>query len=181
MLTEEQFNEAFKLYYRTLCHSAYAVLGDYDRGRDFVQDAFVRLWEERETSSFETAKAFLFIGMKNRLINEKKALNIRREYSDSLHPKAYIENQIQLSIEREFIKAELLFNFYTAINALPPGMKKSVLAWLEYSKEKREGEISRLVGVATCTYQESKRIGTRKIKEALIPFKEMYYQMIESF
>ena len=47
------FKEIFKLYYHPLCMYAYRYVQDDTITDDFVQDAFLNLWERRRVSCVE--------------------------------------------------------------------------------------------------------------------------------
>ena len=50
MLTEGQFEDLFRKNFAGLCNFAFSIVKDKEQGHDIAQQAFVNLWEHRDTN-----------------------------------------------------------------------------------------------------------------------------------
>lgn len=62
----------FTRYYRRLVQYCTGYLGSYDEAEDIVQDAFVRVWEKRNSLRSEAIGALLFTMVRNSCLNSLK-------------------------------------------------------------------------------------------------------------
>ena len=79
------FNYFFELHYPALCYFARGIINDEVLAEEIADDAFVKLWERRESFGHAAAiKAFLYRTVKNAAIDI-----MRRSRVLSLHQKEY--------------------------------------------------------------------------------------------
>lgn len=72
-LISEQDNDAFarifKKYWQELYDFAYIKTQDADVSEEIVQELFVNLWEKRQTLRVANLRSYLFVSVKNRVID----------------------------------------------------------------------------------------------------------------
>ena len=73
MLLNEQNNDAFaqifQKYWQELYDFAFVKTQDADVSEEIVQELFVQLWEKRETLNIVNLRSYLFVSVKNRVID----------------------------------------------------------------------------------------------------------------
>ena len=79
---ETAFDALFKAYYPPLCRYACSLAdGDMDEAEDIVQQAFVRLWEQRDTLDIAwSLRAYLYKTVHNRCLNRIRDAKTREQY-----------------------------------------------------------------------------------------------------
>ncbi|MCS2372206.1 hypothetical protein NXV03_21055 [Phocaeicola vulgatus] len=66
-LNEKDFDDNFRCYYRPLCMFSLKIVNDIDQAEDIVQDAFVDLWQKRESlKDSSNIRAYLFAIVRNK-------------------------------------------------------------------------------------------------------------------
>ena len=112
------FNYFFELHYPALCYFARGIINDEALAEEIADDAFVKLWERRESFGHAAAiKAFLYRTVKNAAIDI-----MRRSKVLSLHQKEYhySAEREEKNIEQHIIRAETLSQIYSSLSILPP-------------------------------------------------------------
>jgi RNA polymerase sigma-70 factor (ECF subfamily) len=103
-------------YWDGLLNYVKRMLGDLDAAEDVVQEAFVRLWEERARWWASSApRAVLYRIARNLALNELKAHGFRERQLERTHGETTSLTPIQL-----LECAELHAAVTQAVNALPP-------------------------------------------------------------
>jgi RNA polymerase sigma-70 factor (ECF subfamily) len=124
-MTENQFEDIYKINYSFLVNVAFGVLKDRDDARDIVQQVFLKLWNLRNEVNFDqNMRAYLhrsvintslnFIDKNKRIVNEEQsAANI----FDSLQVKPnsdYLSDEVELAIKKAIAalpdKCQTVFN-----------------------------------------------------------------------
>ena len=120
--SEHAFKQIFSgLNYR-LCFFARSFVNDPAEAEDIVQDAFIKLWDRRETFNDLTAvKAFLYLSVKNACINYAKHVKVADKYLSALDNP--IDDQIMVN---KIIESEVLEEIHKALIALPEGSRKII-------------------------------------------------------
>jgi RNA polymerase sigma-70 factor (ECF subfamily) len=100
LLTAQEFEEAFDLYYTAVRNFLYYKTSQADLAEDVAQDAFVKLWETRENIDKSSIKAYLFTIANNLAINKLKReqlkfkfLNLQSDRRDDKTPQYLMEMQ----------------------------------------------------------------------------------------
>jgi RNA polymerase sigma-70 factor (ECF subfamily) len=120
---ENAYHEIFNNYFSILVAFALKYLGDLDLSKEVVQNAFVKLFEKRNSLEISSnIKSYLFKMVYNDCLKVlKREKNIRR-----LH----IEYALGLDLYQDYIEiseqTELEYKIYTAINKLPPQCKRII-------------------------------------------------------
>jgi RNA polymerase sigma-70 factor (ECF subfamily) len=120
---ETAYHEIFNNYFSILVAFALKYLGDLDLSKEVVQNAFVKLFEKRNSLEISSnIKSYLFKMVFNDCLNvlkrEKNILRLHNEYALGLDQ---YQDYIEISEQ-----TELEYKIYTAINKLPPQCKRII-------------------------------------------------------
>jgi RNA polymerase sigma-70 factor (ECF subfamily) len=115
VLSKEQFDDFFKRNYQTACLVALRYMADIDQAEDLVQDAFVILWEKRETLQIkDNLKNYFFKIVKNNALKK-----VDRDKSDMVPLSILSIDPAEEEEEERFDDEELAVEVYRAIGELP--------------------------------------------------------------
>ncbi len=161
----EAFKHVFNVFYKRLCIFA-AGIANAELAEDIVQEAFVKLWERRETFNHsESIKGFLYLTIKNTCINAYKHQQIVNKHLSTL-----VEGVDEKNIAQSIIEAEVAYELQKAIQMLPLGCRKVI--YLCYFKEFSNQETADVLDVSINTVKTQKARGMKILrllfKEALI-------------
>jgi len=135
------FENVFHTQSETLRNFMYYKCGDMEKAEDFVQESFIKLWDNCAKVAFEKAKSFLFTVANNLFLNyvahKKVVLKHQKEGAKNYTH----ENPEYLLEEQEFM--EKLKN---AIADLPEKQREVFL--LIRIDKKKYSEISELLGIS---------------------------------
>jgi RNA polymerase sigma-70 factor (ECF subfamily) len=120
---EDAFHQIFNGYFSMLVAFALKYLGDLDMSKEVVQNAFVKLFEKRNSLEISSnIKSYLFKMVYNDCLNllkrEKNILRLHNEYALGLD---LYQDYIELSEQ-----TELEYKIYTALNKLPPQCQRII-------------------------------------------------------
>lgn len=121
---EYAFAAVFDRYHRLLYTIAYRFLKSEEEAEDAVQFLFMKLWEQRETFSFESGiRSLLFTILKNYILNELRHRNLVFE---KLYEMAQqVNDEDEDAFLTRFEHGELRKSLRVAIDKLPPQKQKS--------------------------------------------------------
>ena len=126
---QKAFESAFNAYYKKLLFYAKEYVIDIDIAREFVQEAFLKLWEIRNTLIDNTnLEALLFTIIRNDCLNYLKRVTVKKRYSEFTQ-KTFYELQLNFIALKDSTSEILLFKelqkrIDDAINELPPKCKE---------------------------------------------------------
>ena len=124
---EYAFAAVFDRYHRLLYTIAYRFLKSEEEAEDAVQYLFMKLWEQRETFSFESGiRSLLFTILKNYILNELR------------HRSLVFEKLYEMAFLTRFEQGELRKYLRVAIDKLPPQKQKICLLKIEYGLSNQE-------------------------------------------
>lgn len=135
------FKQVFSEQSENLRNFMYYRCGDLERSDDFVQEAFMRLWNNCAKVPFEKAKSFLFTAANNLFLNEVKHEKVKLKFRQVKRVEASNESPEFLMEEKEF-KARL----EKAISDLPEGQRTVFL--MNRIDKKTYKEIAATLGVS---------------------------------
>jgi RNA polymerase sigma-70 factor (family 1) len=115
---EQVFETFFRTYYQRLCNYANTILNDLDESEEMVQNAFLTLWEKRDTIEIHTSlKSYLYRTVYNSSLNRIKHLKVQRKHDEFYKQSATIEHE---STTEKLMESELERMVQKAIVELPP-------------------------------------------------------------
>ncbi len=167
LLDERKFEALFKQWFKPLTAYAYKYLQDIDLAKEIVHQAFLKLWETRETiDTGQNVKSYLYKTVTNLSINyirdNKKFVSTEEIYEWNLDPEDF-ENLA----ERNELAAALL----NAIDQLPPKMREIfILSRYDGLSHK---EIAEKLGISTKTVENQIGKALKKLRKTLKPYAEL--------
>ena len=146
-----EIKEIFEFYYSRLCYFAFKMLGDEEKAKDVVQDAFVVLWNKMADFDNETAtKNFLYLSVKNACLNLLRHNAVKQKFITTQDSADFIDEKITANI----ILAEVNGEIHKAIETLPAGCK-NVLK-LSYFEGLKNQEIADALNISINTVKTQK-------------------------
>ena len=151
-------------YWQGLLCYVKRILGDVDTGEDVVQEAFVRLWEERARWWVSSSpKAVLYRIARNLALNELKAAGFRERQLERTGETSTSPTPIQL------LECEELHQAVTqAVNALPPRRREVFMLARFHGMSHRE--IAQTLEIAPQTVANQMATALATLEGALAPF-----------
>lgn len=145
---EAAFDALFRTHYAPLCRYAASMAGgDVDEAEDIVQQAFVRLWENRETLQITwSLRAYLYKAIHNRCLNRIRDAKTREEYKR--HHAQQMEEQ---HAHEPTPEPELVERLQQAINSLPEQCRR--IFELSRFEELKYREIADQLGISIKTVE----------------------------
>jgi RNA polymerase sigma-70 factor (family 1) len=98
--SEIWFKEVFDLHYDHLRNYLYYLSGDISWSEDAVQEAFMVLWEKRQTVSDKTLAPFIFTIGRNLFLKRKRHDAVTLKFI-KMHPEPENENPASEKIEND--------------------------------------------------------------------------------
>ncbi|MFW6100933.1 MAG: RNA polymerase sigma factor [Bacteroidota bacterium] len=118
----EAFDRLFWCYQKRLYHFALYILKDNEDARDVVQEAFLRIWKNRENLDEQSSlQSFLFTISYNIIVDTMRKKVSDRNFRDYLQKNA-IDKESQVEKEVEFNELRTIYN--NAVEELPLERKK---------------------------------------------------------
>lgn len=151
---KEDFQNIFRMYYTPLCHLSNSYLEDEDEAKSIVQEAFLKLWEVRESlNSDSNLRNYLFTLVKNNCLNILKRKQILLKHHEKIK---WLEMRYQYqSLERmgsEYLEFdELKEKIEKAIKNLPEHCR--IVFEMSRFEELKNREIAEKLGVTQKTVE----------------------------
>ncbi len=159
---EAVLRQLFEQLYPRLCHFARGILQNDIEAEDIVQEAFMKLWRQRQQfTTFAAVRSFLYVSIRNAAFNILKHQRIVLQYAGN-------ENTAEgeeFNAEHHLIAAEVLGQLQQALAKLPPGCKQVIE--LGYLQGLRNNEIANLLQVSVNTIKTQKARGLYLLKGLL--------------
>ena len=155
-MTSEQFNSSYLSLAPTLYKVAFYILESEEEARDAVQDAFVKLWNDRDTlGDVNSPKAYAIRLVKNLCIDRIRRQ--RLEFPEELPERVSPEGQ-----DDEIDQKERLNKVMEAIKSLPDRQRE--ILWLRTVENLSYDEISERLGMTPLTLRVLLTRARSKIK-----------------
>lgn len=155
-MTPEQFNSSYLSLAPTLYKVAFYILESEEEARDAVQDAFVKLWNDREAlGDVNSPKAYAIRLVKNLCIDRIRRQ--RLEFPEELPERVSPEGQ-----DDEIDQKERLNMVMEAIKSLPDRQRE--ILWLRTVENLSYDEISERLGMTPLTLRVLLSRARSKIK-----------------
>lgn len=176
---EYAFAAVFDRYNRLLYTIAYRFLKSEEEAEDAVQYLFMKLWEQRETFSFESGiRSLLFTILKNYILNE---LRHRSLVFEKLYEISQQTNEEEDNFLIQFEHSELRKSLRIAIDKLPPQKQKICLLKIEYGLSNQE--IADKMGITVPTvkshYTQAIKTLRKEIESLLLWFPVIWIYLID--
>jgi RNA polymerase sigma-70 factor (family 1) len=158
--SENAFDCIYDHYWKSLFEYAYKRLQSEDAAKDMVQEAFIALWNKKETIDPESSLSnYLFSILRFKLIDNYYAGKVRKAYGQHISLSAdKIENSVDQSVHLNELKT--LLN--DSVNDLPGKMK----AVFELSRFKglSNKEISEHLGISEQTVKNQLSTAIKRLR-----------------
>lgn len=138
---ESVYSTIFREYSKTLYNFLYYKSGDAALAQDLTQEAFLKLWQNCADVKIETAKGYVFMVAKNRLLNVYDHQKVKLRYQKQPQKASSIESPEYLMEEKEFQD-----RLETGIAALTE--KQRVAFLLSRIDKKTYKEIAEILGIS---------------------------------
>lgn len=176
---EYAFAAVFDRYNRLLYTIAYRFLKSEEEAEDAVQHLFMKLWEQRETFSFESGiRSLLFTILKNYILNE---LRHRSLVFEKLYEISQQTNEEEDNFLIQFEHSELRKSLRIAIDKLPPQKQRICLLKIEYGLSNQE--IADKMGITVPTvkshYTQAIKTLRKEIESLLLWFPVIWIYLID--
>lgn len=161
------FEALFQEFYPSMCMVATKFITDQNAAEDIAQEAFIKLWEKRETyDDIPNLKTFLYVSVKNLCFNY---IRDKKNTVDYTSP----EVESQEAIFKDLVIEEEAYRIIEdAVNALPPQSARIVKMYLDGKQNK---EISEILGISVNSVKTLKYNALSSLKTIL---KEYFYVLL---
>lgn len=149
-------------YYSPLCHYAIKILNDKEQAEDLVQEAIIKLWEDR--LHFENITAFhtyLYRVVNNNCL---KVIRDKNREDRRLQEWTFFTEEIDSESLSAVVFEEVVRKLRHVIDKMPPKRREVIL--LSMKKMKNE-EISKELNISVNTVKKHKKEAYTTIKEAV--------------
>ncbi|MFO7258304.1 MAG: RNA polymerase sigma-70 factor [Bacteroidota bacterium] len=156
---EKAFAALFKRYWRVAHAMTYSRVRSKEVTQEIVQDLFIALWKRRETLGIKDVRSYLFISIKNRILNyieSQLAKDVRRR--EYLYQRADSEE----TTERAIVFNDLMDIIDRAVNLLPE--KSSKVFKLSFFEGRSVPEIAETLNVSEKTIEYHLTRSFRKLR-----------------
>jgi RNA polymerase sigma-70 factor (ECF subfamily) len=151
-LSEDEIERVYAARYRSFRHGAAAILGDYERAHDVVQEAFVRALARRRGFRGGSPEAWVW------RIVERQGFDARRAPAGAEWVEAF-----SLAVEAPEVDPELA----EAIRRLAP--RRRLVVFLRYFADLPYSDIARLCAISEGTVAATLAAAHTELREALRP------------
>lgn len=160
-----KFKDLFEEHYQNLCFFTYTLVNDKILAEDFVQDAFVALYNNQQILDKETKvlKAYLYTTIKNSVLNWARRTKVEQKYHD-LTP---FNDFVDLDFDNAMIKAETVGEINKIIAKLPDSCQN--IFKLYYLEGLSTKEIATQLQLSINTIKTQKQRGLKYIQSNLSP------------
>jgi RNA polymerase sigma-70 factor (ECF subfamily) len=157
---EAALRHLFEQLYPRLCYFARGILQKDIAAEDVVQEAFMKLWRQRQQfHSFAAVRSFLYISARHACLNILKHERVVHSHESG---RAHAPEADDASIAQRMIQAEVAGQLREALDHLPPGCKQVIE--LGYLEGLRNNEIASLLQVSVNTIKTQKARGLYLLK-----------------
>lgn len=161
-----EFETLFRKEFKGMCFFSMKYVKDLDTARNIVQDAFVSLWEKRESiDTGKSVKSYLTSIIYSRSLNH---LRDNKKFDKNLLvcEGLYIEGEVQA--DSKLLSAELRKNIDSAIEELPEKCREIFM--LSRFEHKKYQEIAEILGISIKTVEAQMSKALQHLRTRLSPF-----------
>lgn len=140
-----------------------------DNADEVVQAFFVKLWQQRGGLKIKSSvKSYLYTSVRNTALNFLKKEKTRNIYEEKLE----LENDNKDVLSSEGTKFAEIYE--TAVNQLPERTKEVFI--LSKNEGLTYNEIAEYLQITAKTVENNMGIAFRKLREYLMPYKDLMYR-----
>jgi RNA polymerase sigma-70 factor, ECF subfamily len=153
----DPFRILYESHYANLCRAAYRILREEESAREVVQKVFIELWEKGNWQQIQSPKAYLYVAVYNRAINE---LHSRKPFLSAESIPSHLSTNHN-PLEQQELESVIA----RGIDALPEQCKKVFI--LSREEEFTYNEIAVHLGLSVKTVERQMGIALKKLREYL--------------
>ena len=167
---EKAFEYVFKTYYARLFNYAKNILRDNLEAEEVVEEAFIKIWENRAKINIDTSlKSYLYRSVYNLCLNQIKHTNVQNRYEVYFTHHILSDEQGQFTSnefpQSRILEKELEDQIEQAIQSLPEHCRK-IFLMSRYQELKNE-EIAEKLGISINTVRTQISRALAKLRELL--------------
>ncbi|MGK6352013.1 RNA polymerase sigma factor [Parapedobacter sp. DT-150] len=162
----DAFTELYERHWHYVYHLAVARTGETGIAQDITQSLFLDLWENRQLRRIDDLRAYLFMSVRNRVLNW-----IKTEH------RKYLTSDIISGLKSEGLPADHLLRYRElmqlherVVSSFTPSQQ--VIYRLRYQEDLNTGQIAEQLGISRKTVQNQLRncvLRLRKVLTVLVP------------
>lgn len=154
------FEDVFKKNAEILRNFMYYKCGDADLAEDFVQESFVKLWDNCSKVVKEKAKSFLFTVANNLFLNNVAHKKVVLKHQKTSNPNITNESPQFILEEKEF-----MHKLERAIQDLPEKQREVFL--LNRIDKKKYKEIAELLDISVKAVEKRMSLALKQLREKI--------------
>lgn len=170
------FRLLFNTYYKYLTTIAYRYLKDGEKSKDFAQEAFVVLWNQRNDLKIQIGlKPYLRQVVVNRCLNHLR----REERIDFSENSQLPETATSIDAIHHLEKEDLKKTIQVAVDNLPKRCR--IIFCMSRYEEKSHKEISKELGITTKTVENQITIALKALRKAIYKTVSLLFLLLNFF
>lgn len=152
----------FKTHYNHLCNYANTFLKDRDEAEEVVQNAFMTLWEKRQTLQITgQIKSYMFSMVQNSCLNVLKHRKVKQKHEHEVLASVSEADDDEISLQ----SSELETQIFSALQKLPE--KCRMIFKLSRFEELKYAEIAEKLDISVKTVENQMGKALRLMREEL--------------
>ena len=156
----------YRHFYKALAAFSYQIVKEQQVAEELVQDAFVRLWQLRNTfTNTHTLKAYLYNTVRNSSISHLRHNQVEARQLEDYERDYTLMNPDDIA-SVELHREELIRQLLVAIEDLPPKQRQLFLLTV---KGKTSKEIAEEMGITIDGVKKQRQRGLARLRQMLTP------------
>jgi RNA polymerase sigma-70 factor (ECF subfamily) len=168
----QAFDEIYQRYWSPLYAYSYNRLRSQPASEEIVQEVFLNLWTKRNTSKpIISLSAYLFTGVKYRMLNELKAKQVRKKFAASFD--AFQITTYSTITQETLAYSDLQLALETTVSQLPPKCRH--IFQLSRQEHLSISDISSVLHISPKTVENQL---TKALKYLRLELKEFFFYLV---
>lgn len=157
----------FNRYYTSLWSFAFQFVGNDSVAEDLVQEAFIKLWENRDGfDNMNTARVYLFKNVKNGALDYIRHGKVKDKNEDELN--LWLQMDSSNSFEYKILEEEVFGQLHDAVCKLPEQTRKIILLTLDGMSNP---DIAGQLNISLNTLKTLKKRAYQQLRDILGPYR----------
>lgn len=170
---EEGLSQIFEQHYTPLCFFAGSLVNDTCLAEEITSEAFIKLWERRETLVVEgSIKSWLYSTVRNACIDHIRKVKRLRVNEQGLQT----TNNIEQSVLHNIVETETVKQIVHTIDKLPPQCGR--IFKLFYLHGKSYNEIAKELNLSPQTVRNQKQRAAKLLKKMIAPLSLLLFHLL---